>query len=63
MTRFVTIIKEVFGGRKEKTEDPVYNFFFETSSRDRKRVYSNALKKAQVDQEKVLRIAKENARA
>lgn len=57
------IIKIKGSFNKQPKKDPVYTFFFETSSRDRKRVYSNALKKAQADQERILQIAKEKARA
>lgn len=61
MTHFVAKFK-IFFGKEDKTPDPVYTFFFESSSRHKKRVYSNALKKAQLEQEKVLETAKEKAR-
>jgi hypothetical protein len=61
---YITRIKEFF--RKPSTKDlsdPVYAFFVETKSHDRKRVYMKALRGAQHDQEKISRMSKENARA
>lgn len=62
MTYFVTTVKGWFFKRPQASSDPVYNFFFDTSSRDRKKVYMSALRKAQTEQENVSRIAKEKAR-
>lgn len=44
------------------SHDPVFSFFFTTKSRARKRVYLSALKKAQVDQEEIIKEAREKAR-
>jgi len=43
--------------------DPVYHFFLHASSRSKKRVYTQALKKAQSDQEQISKVAKEKVRA
>jgi len=57
-------IKDFFRKRSTKDiSDPVYAFFVEAKSRDRKRVYMKALKGAQHDQEKISRMAKEKAHA
>lgn len=64
MTYSINSIKDFF--RKSSTKDlpdPVYAFFMETKSRDRKRVYMKALRGAQHDQEKISRMAKEKAHA
>ncbi len=64
MTYFVSTIKEFIFGRSKTAEvDPVHRFFFETSSGDRKKVYNRALKKAQADQERISKEAKEKNRA
>lgn len=63
MTYFIATIKGFFGKRSDAKVDPVYEFFFKTSAGDRKKVYTKALDKAQVDQETVSRIGKEKARA
>ncbi len=64
MTYLVSTIKEfIFGRSKAADIDPVHRFFFETSSSDRKKVYNRALKKAQADQEKISKEAKEKGRA
>jgi hypothetical protein len=62
MTHLVAKFRGMLG-RKDNFSDPVYTFFFETKARERKRVYSSALRKAQLDQEKTLEMAKEKARA
>ncbi len=64
MTYFTTTIRDFLFGRPTAVDsDPVYRFFFETSSGDRKKVYNKALKKAQAEQDKVTQIAKEKTRA
>lgn len=63
MTYFIATIKDFFYKRPQANGDPVYEFFFKTSSEARKKVYTKALDKAQADQEKVSRIAKEKVRA
>lgn len=58
MTYFVTTIREfIFGRRKTVDTDPVYHFFFETSARNRKKVYVSALKKTQKEQSRVSAVA------
>jgi len=56
MTYLIAKFNNFFMKKSEK--DPVFTFFFETSARDKKRVYSRALKGAQKDQEKTLQAAK-----
>ena len=34
--------------------DPVYTFFYQTSSRNKRRVYSSALRKTQLDQMRIM---------
>ena len=64
MTYLATTIKEfVLGRPKAASADPVYHFFFETSSGDRKKVYDRALKKAQTQQESVTCSAQAKNRA
>lgn len=63
MTYLFATIKGFFNKRPQAVKDPVYEFFFRTSSGDRKKVYTKALDKAQADQERVTRIAKEKVRA
>lgn len=64
MKAIISSIKGIFGKRPMASGvDPVYHFFFETSSRKRKKVYTSALKKAQQDQERISIIAKEKVRA
>jgi hypothetical protein len=58
MTYLVTKFKGWFGKSKSTSNDPVYRFFFETSSGERKKVYRTALKKAQEEQEKTTRLAR-----
>ncbi|USN88840.1 MAG: hypothetical protein H6780_00230 [Candidatus Nomurabacteria bacterium] len=53
MTHLVATIKGLFYKRPETSADPVYKFFIETKSRERKRVYNSALKRAQEDQETI----------
>lgn len=64
MTYLIATIKGLVLGRTKAVDsDPAYRFFFETSSRDRKKVYHRALKKTQTDQEAIVRISKEKSRA
>ncbi len=58
MTYITTTFKGIFGKAKATGTDPVYRFFFETSSENRKKVYRSALKKAQLDQEKTTKLAR-----
>lgn len=63
MTYLVATIKEFMFGRPKAVDvDPVYRFFYETSSGERKKVYNRALKKAQADQEMVSKKAKAKVR-
>jgi len=58
MTHLVTTFKEFVCRRQKAVEvDPVYDFFFKTSSGKRKKVYNRALKKAQADQEQISKSA------
>ena len=64
MSHFVATFREFFFGRtKEHSVDPVYRFFFEASSGERKKVYTKALQKAQTEQEKVSLDASRKIRA
>ncbi len=64
MTLFLKKIADFFSKEKAaSTDDPVSTFFLHTKSRAKKRVYISALKKAQKDQEDVVRLAKEKALA
>ena len=47
----------------KKGANPALDFFLTGSSRERKRVYNDALREADKDQLRVLKIAKEKARA
>ncbi len=63
MTYLVATIRGlVFGGVKTAEADPVHHFFINTSSGERKKVYKRALRKAQVDQEHVVKEAKKKIR-
>ncbi len=62
MTYFISTIKGFLFRNSAVSKDPVYDFFFKTSSGDRKKIYTKALDKAQADQENVSRIAKEKVR-
>ena len=52
MTFLVAKFGSFFGNKSPK--DPIYTFFYKTSARNRKRVYSSALKKAQIEQKRVM---------
>ena len=56
MTHLVAKISNFFP--RKNTKDPVFKFFFDTPSREKKRLYSKALQKAQEDQKKILSSAK-----
>jgi hypothetical protein len=43
---------------KKDTSNPAFSFFFETKSREKKRLYTKALKKAQKEQELTLKNAR-----
>jgi hypothetical protein len=62
MTYIVSTIRSWFSPRPKASSDPVYDFFFDTSSGERKRVYMKALQKTQGEQERISRIAKEKVR-
>jgi hypothetical protein len=63
MTYIVSTLKNLFSKRPATSSDPVYNFFFDTSSGERKKVYMKALRKAQAEQQRVTHLAKEKVRA
>lgn len=53
MTYFIEKISSCFV--KKDVENPAFSFFFETKSREKKRAYTAALKRAQIDQENIIK--------
>ena len=63
MVYLVSKITSFFPRKNTAESNPAFTFFFETKSRDKKRVYIKALKKAQAAQERTVRLSKEKASA
>ena len=55
MTHLVTKFNSFFS--KKDVSNPAFTFFFETKSREKKRLYAKALKNAQKEQELTLKTA------
>ncbi len=55
MTHLVTKFNSLFS--KKDVSNPAFTFFFETKSREKKRLYTKALKSAQKEQEATLKNA------
>lgn len=56
MTHLVAKFNSFFS--KKDVSNPAFTFFFETKSREKKRIYTKALKNAQKEQESILRSAR-----
>lgn len=63
MTYLINKFKGIFFKDTMIDSDPVYRFFFETSSGERKKVYDKALRGAQAEQERISALAREKVRA
>ena len=56
MTHLITKVNSFFS--KKDVSNPAFTFFFETKSREKKRLYTKALKNAQKEQESTLKSAR-----